>query len=314
MPTDDFWKEQLTLISGNFLVWGILLLKMWPFAAGLQTGGNIHYLTVGGPRGEDLFFKSLAGAMAVAVGVTAVASLHILCRGIWLAVTDVQLRRSVDAICLFTFNATIVLVVFLTLGAFFVPLLYLKLVAVSLLMSHLGSSYNAANWLGTIAITALTSVLLIVLIKSVRERLGKYLKSFAPASLLPYVLALIAAVLLGFIVLEGCYTLELKTNAVVYRKERSDVIEIYVTLGGATSSVSDARLKLISSSGSSVENLPLIDVGEGRYVACIFSPKLSQGAYQLSLYYPHSSLGLFYPFFRSSSQKSVGFIVVSNSP
>lgn len=313
MAADDVWKEQLTLISGNFLVWGTFLLKLWPFAAGLQTSENVHFLSAGGPKGEDVFFKFLTDTMAVAVGVAAVASFHILCRGIWLTVKEEQLKTPLNTICLFTFNATILLVVLLLFGSFLAgPTMYLQLWVVTIVMSHLGWSYNVANGLGAAAATVLLLVFLKLLIKSVGKRFGKHLRRIKPAYLSLYALVVIGSLLLGFIVLEGCYTLDLKTNAAVYRQERGDVIEIYVTLGGATSSVSDAKLKLTSSSSSSEEDLPVIDVGEGRYVAYIFSSKLSQGAYKLSLDYPHASLGLFYPFIQFRAHKSLGFIVIGN--
>src|SRR6266853_80740 len=40
MPSSDSWKEQLTLISGNILILGVALLKLWPLAARLQTSEN----------------------------------------------------------------------------------------------------------------------------------------------------------------------------------------------------------------------------------------------------------------------------------
>ena len=89
MVDDDRWKEELAFVSGYILVFGFAVLKLWPIAAGFQTGLNVNFWTVNLPsRGVATalwVFWGLTAALGIALTAIALAIGHILSRGLWLA-------------------------------------------------------------------------------------------------------------------------------------------------------------------------------------------------------------------------------------
>ena len=310
MPNEDLWKDQLTLVSGNILIWGIAVLKLWPIASSLQTTQHIHYLGTVGPRGEDLIFKGLTDAMGIAVSITALAVLHVLCRGIWFVFDEGPLKTAVHGMCTYTFNSSILLMVLLVLTIIAsVPLAYIQVGTEVFLMSSLHRSHRLAIVIGTAV--AVAPVLLLAYLS--RKRLSVVAQRLAEVDIGWYFLLVIPAVAFGYLVMQGCYTIDLRTNTVLCDKDRDDIVVIYVTLGGATSSAADAKLKLLNSSGTLTRNLDLQDLSEGHYVAQVLSSTLPTGSYRVSLEYPQTSFDVFFPFIHSKAQKSAGFVVIRSS-
>src|ERR1700722_18662127 len=86
---DDAWKEQLAFVSGYILVFGFAVMKLWPLAAGFQTGISVNAWTMNLPsEGVNtalLVFNYLTTALGMALTAITLAILHILSRGLWLA-------------------------------------------------------------------------------------------------------------------------------------------------------------------------------------------------------------------------------------
>jgi hypothetical protein len=315
MPSSDSWKEQLTLISGNILILGVALLKLWPLAARLQTSENVHYFSQFGPRDGTMVFKTLTDVMGIAVAVVALAMLHILCRGLWLASSEEAVKRILDRICVFTFTLAVFIIILMLLGIVVgIPIMFAAMGSASLLLSYGHMSAKAATWIGSLSSALLLWLSLFVLYKICKDRIDLEIlrKVLLPIRGFPYFLACVVFVGFGFVVLEGCYTLELTTNTAICHRDRGDIVEIDINLGGATSAPSAVTLKLVNSSAHVLTNLELHEIGEGRYVSYIPSSTLPEGYYRVLLDYPHPSLTLFFPFFRSENHKSSGFLVLSH--
>jgi len=109
---------------------------------------------------------------------------------------------------------------------------------------------------------------------------------------------------------EGCFTMDLSVNKELFAQTQNDVIQIDLALGGATSTVADADLNLCRADNSKVETLTLQDMGGGRYVTYLRSSTLSTGNYRVELKYPQTSLTSSFPFLHSTTEKSVGFLVI----
>src|SRR6185503_14612329 len=90
MDQGELWKERLAFASGNILTWGALFLTLWPTATRLQTDMHIHFWTlfgIGRSPGSPWLFLGMTALLALAGLSMTLAIVHILCRGLWLALT-----------------------------------------------------------------------------------------------------------------------------------------------------------------------------------------------------------------------------------
>jgi len=89
MPTDDTWQQRLAFVSGNVLVAGLAMTRLWPLAASYQTGRHTHLWTLFwqvGQMGSDFtVYRYLVILIGFAATVVTLAVIHILGRGLLLA-------------------------------------------------------------------------------------------------------------------------------------------------------------------------------------------------------------------------------------
>jgi hypothetical protein len=260
---------------------------------------------------EFLTFQVLAGVAAVAVCVGVSAVLHIVGRGMWLGLSKgTAPAEACDRFCNWTYKVAVFLLLYLLFliissFAFNVSTLGIK----RLLLYSLHTSAKAADYIALGATGGLGSLLISWLGRSIFRKIEWQ----ETGMLMSYVTVIVVSSIMGGLTVESCYTLDLRSNTVLCDRDRQDILEADVTLGGATSDPQYASVNLLDSKGGVLEKLPLQAVGEGHYISHLMSSRLAEGAYSISLEYPHISLRASYPFILSQSRKSTGFVVVRSS-
>src|SRR6266550_6440947 len=90
MERDEAWKEQLGFLSGTVLVWGTLLLSLWPTVARFQTGINAHFwstISAGeSPKPGWDGYQMLVAPLALGISAIFFSILHIFSRGLWIGI------------------------------------------------------------------------------------------------------------------------------------------------------------------------------------------------------------------------------------
>ncbi len=321
MSDDDLWKEQLAFISGNILAWGLIVLNLWPTLSHFQTGMNIHLWTTNWPqegiKTELQIFWMMTALLALASSVTVFAIVHILSRGIWLILpikthqdsilTDIQ--NSLDRFCQNTYYAIFILAIYVAFLLFVSIFLVLGTVLEQFLL-FLSLPLSIAGWIARGIVLFFILVLFLVFWKKISKKLWS-VSIQNPISVFKTVFISLAIFFVAwFITIEAVYTMDLTVNEKIFDQTKGDIVEIYVTLGGSTSAVDVAKLGILDSHGTLINNLTMYSIGQGQYASYILPTTLPEGRYEVVLEYPHSSLSSSYPFISSENRKSQGFIVV----
>ena len=312
-PPDDSWKERLGLISGNILVAGVALLSLWPAVASYPTGIHTHawtlFMRYARIRPEFVAYRYLLMALTTALTSVVLAALHIFCRGLRLA-TDFA-SDTLEAICTWTFRSVFVLLFyFLVLTAF--EVVNLSALAISQVLTR---HHHTGFWAEVVAQGPAGIILFLAAFKGtqwLKRQIGKSSKSFD--EVLSAVASIGAAIFLflfiTLIAIETCYTVDVSVNKQFFQQTSTAPIEITVRLGGATSDPSLAKLSLDAADGKLLQDLSMQDQGDGRYGSFIPGKSLVAGNYRIVLQYPHSGISREFPFLHSTTQRSVGLLVV----
>ena len=159
MADDDGWKEQLAFVSGYILVFGFALLKLWPLAAGFQTGMNVNLWTTNLPsQGVTTalwVYWGLTSVLGLALTAVSLAIGHIMCRGLWLAFFSgpsanplvVGASHLLDRLRLITYDAAFFLLLYAGFGAVLGVMIMISAGFESALVSSLSLSLKAAGWI-----------------------------------------------------------------------------------------------------------------------------------------------------------------------
>jgi hypothetical protein len=327
MADDDSSKDQLAFVSGYVLVFGFVALKLWPLAAGFQTGMTVNFWTTDPPSEGVIVplnaFWSLACALGIALTAAMLAICHILCYGLRLLLRSIgtgnqlvyDICRHLDRLPRITFQAIFSLLFVVGAYLVFFPLNMIRAWIEGKLVSSLSLSLHAAGWISLLtflpfliaAWLALRFLALPKLAPYIVPALTKYenlrpfprivainkaifkasISFFAPLILTTAIIAL---------VIQTCYTAEISPVGSVFQRSRNDVIEVEMTLGGSSSALNLAQFKLTDSRGVPVGDLSPQDLGGGHYLFIIRSQNLQADRYQVTLEYPHSSLDSSFPF------------------
>jgi hypothetical protein len=116
----DLWKDQLGLVSGNLLVWGLVLIKLWPTIAEYPTGIHFHLWTTfqDSPTEEVEMFKDMVGILVVGFATVLLAIFHVACRGIWLAGLERKEDwKFLESLCSWAYDSIFLILGLLTFGA-----------------------------------------------------------------------------------------------------------------------------------------------------------------------------------------------------
>jgi hypothetical protein len=325
-PTSQLPKERLAFVSGNILVFALLFVKLWPAMTSYQTGVNLHAWTFNTPgQGVKpaiwifwfvtLILSTMASALILAV-------FHIICWGIWLGLSgeldEIQTRPEavLARLCETSYGAVFFL------SSFIIPLLVLtSLVLLSVgfeqvLATRLHLSPRLSGWIARTSLALFLGVTAYRIVKRLFKKLerspatlDRFVTGRGPFKALSLMLSIIIIVPAWLILIEACYTLDLSLNKQLVVQKADEALEIYVSLGGGTSSDADADLKLMDSSGSVRKNLRLQDLGEGKFLSYLNTSELSEGRYQVVLEYPHTALTDSFPYLSSTTRKTRWFVV-----
>jgi hypothetical protein len=321
MPDDkelydnEKWKDELSFISGNILVWGLVVLNFWPIVSHFQTGIDYHLGSRSNITTEVLFFGFWTMLLAMAISVILMAIAHIFSRGIWLILSnDSKYRTILGSYCKTQYDIAILFLIYMGAGLFlgiFYDVVYLGVVKL-----FVSWSIPFAEWITSLLILIINFLILYIFIhiivfspsiSIVFSDLEEYYKERLKA----ISLSLVVFFVLYLITIEACYTMDLTVNGKIFDRTRGDIIEVYVGLGGATSDANVTKLKLLDSSGTLINNLPMYFIGQGQYASYIQSSTLLGGRYEVALEYPSRLLSSSYPFVGSKSRESLGFVVIS---
>ncbi|UCC32683.1 MAG: hypothetical protein JSU86_10445 [Phycisphaerales bacterium] len=321
------WKERFAFVSGNVLVLGFLLLKLWPAVAAYQTGLHLHFWTWNlpheGVRSEHIFFLAMCGILTAAGASVALAVMHIYCRGLWLSISAGAdtgkalryFRDLLDRTCQRTCGAVYVLTAIVALVVLFTVLMLACAFLEQLLVKWLNLEQGTAGWIarGVVAV-GLPIVLITVVTRLVRKVQSHFDHLSAALGEIPDPPDFWGVVCLGFlvivpVVLETCYTVHIDVNQRLFTRARDDFVEVYSELGGATSDPSVAGLYLLDPDERISRALDFQSIGGGSYLSHIALSTLRPGRYQVVLEYPHISFSDRFPFLRGDVHKSVWFVV-----
>jgi hypothetical protein len=310
-PTDDTWQQRLAFVSGNVLVAGLAVTRLWPLAANYQTGWHTHLWTlfwrVGQMGSGFVIYRYLVILIGLAATVVALAVVHILGRGLLLATDSVPTGAvpRLESLCNWTYKSIFLLLIMLVVLAGFALTTLVMQAAVQFLRNHSISS----RWAEIIVQTPF-ALLFVLIGLAAGSVFGRWILSGRLGTVWGGIIAIWIALFAMCATAEGCRTLDLSVNKVVFAQTQNDVIQADLMLGGATSTVNEAELNLCKADDSKIEALALQDLGDGHYVTYLRSSTLPVGNYRVSLKYPHTSLTSSFPFLKSTTAKSVGFLVI----
>jgi hypothetical protein len=325
---DNLWKEQLSFTSGVILIWGIALLKLYPFAAHLPSGGRV--LTKDGRADATGFAGGFLTLLVALGGATLIcAFVHITSRGLWLAQTVVseetsaERKQRFDRMCRMTFAAVFRLASVTLWYLAFIPLWLFVLLLQRLLHYVFGvQSLGVGRVLLGVAVVFCAMVIYLVL-----RRLNSLRKARGEPKLQLWDLDRLSDALVGggrpatgmavsmfawsvLFVSIFARTVEIKLNTHTMYQSKGDVLEIMVTLGGSTSQFDKAVITLSDSTGSVTKTIQPEPLEEGRYIAHLYASSLPLGRYEITLVYDVKlTLTHRYPFISGQIRKTRAFFV-----
>ena len=306
------WKERLAFVSGTILVWGLAILALWPAVSQYQTGMSVDWTTIDpqGVRSGWWMYLVLTALLALAG-----SAIHIISRGAWLAVligvnqdsNATDLGRVFNQLCRTSFQSIFDLSRSMLFPILAIPTILLSGLLDQVLASISSLSSTATSWISGVSAIALVSALVFFLMRRFLSRFRNQPRLSRFASLL---MSAFVFSLTWNVVLVSCHTLNLELDKEIYSQSQDDIIEIHVTLGGATSSEDVIDLKLLDSNGTEMDGPSMHMIRQGHYASYVSTSTLSEGRYQVVLRYPHTSFSLSYPYFGSEIRQSQWFVVI----
>lgn len=315
LMANELRKERLTFVSGTILVWGVLLVRLWPSVASFQSGRHIHMWTANLPGQGVLpglwIFWILTGLLSLGALAVALAVIYILSYGLAIAETEPQsatvvssFQAALERLCSNTY-----LVVFIQ---WFIVLVILGLAILVLLSAGLEQflgRFLAVAWTRWIS---RTSVFLIVFLFYLifRKRLAnlfRYVQEQTSFTRAMYFVAASGFMLSWVVTIEFCNTVALTVDTKIVRHDQGTAIT--VELGGSTSDPREATLQIIDAKGAMIQTLAFNEVNEGTYLAYITPTSVTPGFYYIVLKYPHPSMSSSFPYVRGVTVRSQGLLV-----
>jgi hypothetical protein len=316
---DELWKERFGFVSGTILVWGLVLIRLWPSIAAFQTGRNVHFWTLNTPgegvQPELWMFWILTALLALGGWTVALSILHVLSRGIWLMVSleeerggsPMPLKGPLDSFSSWTYAAVFTqwIGVSLVLAGF--PLVLLSAGGEHFLSRFL--SARTVGWIVRMTVAAAAVAVVMFLLSKGLPALGRLIRVQDVVAL--FVIWLV--VLFGFFfawmaAIELCGTVSLAIDAKVVHRDQG--VTVAVALGGTSSDPRAASLQLTSGSGATIQTLQLYDTGGGTYLNYIPAVGLGPGLYRVVLSYPHASLVTSFPYVSRTTTRVQSYLVL----
>lgn len=320
--SDEVWKERLGLTTGSFIVWGLLLLQLWPTVKRFQLRNALAFL--GSDRTPENFaFLYMILLVNLGIWILFLAALHVLARGLWLIGDGSSgdgaenVRTSMKSTAYYSYVG-----VFVLSGVILAQLLFGALLTVSFFCfkllneRYVALGKRAFEFLFGFVFTA--AVIITFRLFNKRYRIsGKF------HQLWKYTVAKIPGrYLWGFTLLFACSvvtisylaaTIEIQMNKKIFYLSADRGIEISVELGGSTSSPSAAEINVLDPGGNAIKHFSLVEMelGEGRYAASVpFTGKENPGLYEVQLIYNHPALDFTPPFIHRRTRRTEKFLVV----
>lgn len=334
-PDSQLWKERLGFVSGIILVWSLLLINLFPLAAGLQTRHHGTYnLFTYKYTPEAVLYLVLLGLLGLGLSAFTLAVVHIFARGMWLAGREENNASSaarktqgkqLAAVCEQTYAAVFWATQFLLLSLMFLGVVSFVTLVFGPIVSSLFSVSKPGAFIIPILSISFFIVITIMIIATLR--ISGVTKNLLPA-ILRSIVAFIRTLatpptrlsartrllcLCLFVVCPNgvgvvAYTADLEVSREVVFQSKNDSVEFRVRLGGATSAPEWADVRLRKPDGSLVR-LELESVGGGSFVAYKRASSLSQGRYVVLLEYPRFDINAIAPFFHPKVRRSQAFLV-----
>ena len=308
---DEAWKEQFGFVSGTVLVWGVILLQLWPAIAGVQIGKNVQAIPARGdwPVSVAVFwFQALTLGIALGLGVILFGVLHVITRGLWLERFSLADPPSSHLSERISHRAYVILHVYWLLLVAYVLLLAPTGVLIAVADDFLVRQAAWTPWAARLVVALVLTAVFIPALFINRYRWRRFVKNQAALGMSNYLIASIIATVLWFGAIEFCYVTTLRIDRHLFEKSKDSYVTLFVDLGGSASAIADARLYLENSS----RRIPLSlrPVANGTYIAIEPLSQLPPGEYTARLDYPHWSASLEFPFLSTSVKRQVGLIVV----
>jgi hypothetical protein len=308
---DDPRKEQLAFVSGTVLVWGALLVQLWPVSSRVQTGEvaislTFHRITLAG-ESHRLF----AIVLALGLGMLLFGAAHVLARGLWLTQFSLEEDPSdlalIDRVAQRTYVIIqiywVVVVFTLIFNLIVLPSVVIYLALIDRLHWPLAAAQLIAVSLVFVPIFALGLILV---------RRPQYVRSglatLRRVGWRNYVIASMAMFVFWLITVQQTYVADLRVNERVFRLSQGALVVATVELGGSASDPSLAQLH-ITREGGKPSSLIFAPLGDGVYVSTLDASTLTEGRYEIRLTYPHSSISIVAPFIKRTIDRRVGFLV-----
>lgn len=308
----DTRNEQLAFVSGTVLAGGVLLVKLWPVVAGMQTGVRANAtLARMGAVAPPTVISHRIGALIVALGVGMLlfGTLHVVARGVSLA--RPALPRDPHTIWATADQ--------IANRAYLIIQLYWMIIGVTLLFCMLAFPLIIVlvrffRWPPVWSMASATMVIMMIVIKVDRLRVRRGHDTL-PASIRMHIgmvnvaIAAAAMLVVWFTAMNFAYVASVSVSHSVVRRSQSELLVVTVVLGGTMSDPRYARLRIVQGR-TAMRSLRLRRLGGGSYVALIAPTSLADGDYEIALTYPHSYIALGRPVFSRTLERRVGFVVV----
>jgi len=321
LSENEYWKERLGFTSGIILLWGLVLLKLYPIASHIQLIDHIFLSRDGKASAEVILFATLTFLSALGATTLLLAVIHIASRGLWLAATvdsaDLQvLREQLSTTCEQSFVS-----VFDTMKtALGMLAIYPMLLAIVLVQRGFHSLFSIQSVLGGVVVYVFSFFVVVIIegslksipLPSIFQEKRKRVLRFISGAMEPLGRLDVLAI---FMIFSGLffwftYTANFKLNHETIYRSKSDVLEISIDLGGMTSDIKKAELMLIDAAGQKRQIKPRQDIGDGRYLSHLYSSSLSPGMYTVEFEYPWWSVSSVYPFINTRIRDKKRFVVL----
>ena len=306
-------------MSGTVLVWGVLLVQLWPVLANIQTGRHLHAIILRGPSSPIVIsYAFLKLGLALGMGMIGFGVIHVVGRGLWLTRFSLEAPPPSDLPERISRRAYVILHVYWLLvavsAAIVAPIALLMNVVERTFVTTFHVSLTVAQVISGF-VPPLVLIAVVLLLRWRRESFAELLDGifegvkdhFRRFRLSNYIIAYSALIALALVANEFCYVATISAEHHVYERSRNVYINVFVELGGATSSAEEALLIV---GGPVRMKLPLRSVGNGMYVGTVATRTLPLGEYTADLVYHHPSVTALFPFFQTTIQRRTGFVLL----
>ncbi|MEI9808204.1 MAG: hypothetical protein WDO16_10175 [Bacteroidota bacterium] len=312
MP-EEITKEKFGLLTGIFLAWGIIGLKLYEYVSNLNFGSSIGILTANWPsEGTKIslwyfWILSLLIALSFCITFLCIAyvlntSLQLLAAEKGLAVEKSAKRGAV------LYDSVLICTILALFYSFFMLIVS---VIPSLIEYAFLSVFSNSKIIGWISRFLVVVLLVLIAIKKWRS-LWQIIKTAAATFTYNAFFVSTLCICIGWLCfIAQTFKVEISANNNIYQKAKQDIVEIKIKLGGSASNVKDASVFLVSQKNDTTYLKDFVKIKESDYITFINSSVLDSGNYTLHLHYKHAHLNKEPPFIKNTIKESAAFIVTN---